>query len=123
MIMKIRSFAPAGILAALAIPVLAQSAVSSGFAQGDFFIVSSIDLAKRQILLKRPTEVTELMRVDGETRYFDEGGKPMRLAELRAGDTVFIMSKPTVEQPVAVTIHKGPMTLDVLRERYLKAPK
>ena len=124
--MKPRRLIPVGMLAVLMTPIFAQSGTGSArtdFGKGDFFIVSSIDLAKRQILLKRPTEVTELMRVDGETRYFDEGGKPMRLAELRAGDTVFIMSKPTVEQPVAVTIHKGPMTLDVLRERYLKAPK
>jgi hypothetical protein len=106
--------------------VFAQSGVgpaSSEFAKGDFFIVSSIDLAKKQILLKRPTEVTELMRMDGETRYFEESGKPMRLADLRAGDTVFIMSKTAGGQPVAVTIHKGPMTLDVLRERYLKSAK
>jgi hypothetical protein len=88
--------------------------------KGDFFIVSSIDLAKKQILLKRPTEVTELMRVDGETRYFEERGKPIRLTDLRAGDTVFITSRPTSGQSVAITIHKGPMTLDVLRERYLK---
>lgn len=50
---------------------------SSDFGKGDFFIVSSIDLAKMQVLLKRPTEVTELMRVDGETRYFEESGKSM----------------------------------------------
>ena len=123
MIMKIRSFTPAGILAVLVIPGLAQSGVSPGFAQGDFFIVSSIDLAKRQILLKRPTEVTELMRVDRETRYLEERGNPIRLTDLRAGDTVYILSKSTGAQPVAVTIHKGPMTLDVLRERFLKRSK
>jgi hypothetical protein len=123
MIMKIRSFAPVGILAVLAIPVLAQSGVSSEFAQGDFFIVSSIDLAKSQILLKRPTEVTALMRVDRETRYLEERGNPIRLADLRAGDTVYILSKSSGSQPLAVTIHKGPMTLDVLRERFLKRPK
>lgn len=94
---------------------------SSDFGKADFFIVSSIDLAKMQVLLKRPIEVTELMRVGGETRYFEETGKSMRLADLRAGDTVFIMSKSTGGQPVAVTIHKGPMTLTVLRERYLKS--
>ena len=126
MAMKQQPLVSVGILALLATPVFAQlgaGPAGTDFAEGDFFIVSSIDLAKKQILLKRPTEVTELMRVDGETRYFEEGGKPMRLAELRAGDTVFIMSKPTVGQPVAVTIHKGPMTLDVLRERYLKSRK
>jgi hypothetical protein len=107
-------------------PVFAQSGrglAGSDFGKGDFFIVSSIDLAKNQILLKPPTEVTELMRVEGETRYFEESGKQMRLADLRAGDMVFIMSKPAGGQPVAVTIHKGLMTLDLLRERYLKSTK
>jgi len=123
MAMETRSLIPVGILAVLITPVFAQSGTGPAIpnpGKGDFYIVSSIDLAKKQILLKRPTEVTELMRVDGESRYFEESGKPMRLADLRAGDTVFIMSKPTGGQSVALTIHKGPMTLDVLRERYLK---
>jgi hypothetical protein len=126
MIMQTRSLLSAGIVAILLTPMFAQPGndrANPEFAKGDFFIVSSIDLAKKQILLKRPTEVTELMRVDGETRYFDESGKQMRLPDLRAGDTVFIISKPAGGQPVAVTIHKGPMTLDVLRERYLTTRK
>lgn len=124
--MKPCKLIPVGILAFLLTPVFAQSAPNQANAdsgKGDFYIVSSIDLARKQILLKRPTEVTELMRVDGETHYFEESGKPMGLADLRAGDTVFIMSKPAASQPLAVTIHKGPMTLDVLRERYLKRAK
>ncbi len=66
------------IFAVLPTPMFAQFGKNSGnteFAKGDFFIVSSIDLAKKQLLLKRPTEVTELMRVDGETRCFEERGK------------------------------------------------
>ena len=106
---------------------LLLAVVTGLFAQqakdGDFFIVSSVDLGKRQILLKRPTEVTELMRVDGETRYFDEHGKTIRLTDLRAGDTVFLTSKRSGEQSIAVTISKGPMTPDVLHERYLKSRK
>ena len=126
MLMVRRRLIPVGILALLATPVFAQSRpdpAGTNFGKGDFFIVSSIDLAKKQILLKRPTEVTELMRVDGETRYFEEGRKPIRLMDLRAGDTVFITSRPAGGQSVAVTIHKGPMTLDLLRERYLKRTK
>ena len=114
------------ILAVLLLPLLAQPGngpATPEFAQGDFYIVSSIDLAKRQILLKRPTEVTELMKVGGATRYFDERGNAIRLTDLRAGDTVYITSNPAGTQPVAVTIHKGPMTPDVLRERYLKSAK
>ena len=115
-----------GIFAVLMMPLFAQpekDQAKESSNQGDFFIVSSIDLAKKQILLKRPTEVTELMRVDSSTRYFEERGKPMRLADLRAGDTVYIVSKPNAEQPVAVTIQKGPMTMEVLRERFLKTAK
>jgi hypothetical protein len=124
--MKVSRLIPVGILAVLITPVRAQDGkgqVNSDFAQGDFYIVSSIDLAKRQILLKRPTEVTELMKVDGATRYFEERGKAIRLTDLRAGDTVYITSMPAAAQPVAVTIHKGPMTPEVLRERYLKNAK
>src|SRR5215469_16599750 len=126
MIMKLRRGILIGILALLAMAGLAQTTKDSPapeFAKGDFFIVSSIDLAKRQILLKRPTEVTELMRVDGETRFLDEHGKPIRLTDLRAGDTVYIASRPNGGVAVAATIRKGPMTLDVLRERFLKATK
>jgi hypothetical protein len=124
--MEKRSLIRVGILTVLMAPAFAQSGRGPAGADLDkqeFYIVSSIDLAKKQILLKRPTEVTELMRVDGETRYFEENGKPMRLADLRAGDTVFIMSKPAGGQSIAVAIHKGPMTLDVLRQRYLKGAK
>ena len=126
MLMVRQRLIPVGILALLATPAFAQlgtGPAGTDFGKGDFFIVSSIDLAKRQILLKRPTEVTELMRVDGETRYFEESGKAIRLTDLRAGDTVFITSKPTGGQSVAVTIHKGRMTPDMLRERYLKGAK
>lgn len=90
---------------------------------GDFFIISSVDLGKNQILLKLPTEVTELMRVTSETRYFDEHGGAIKLTQLRAGDTVYISSKRAGEELTAVTVSKGPMTLDILRQRYLKARK
>ena len=92
-------------------------------ATGDFYIVSSVDLSKQQILLKLPTEVTELMRVDGGTKYFDDHGSSIKLSDLRSGDTVYIASRRAGEQPVAVTIRRGPMTLEVLRERYLGGKK
>jgi len=125
MTIELRSGILCGILA-LVIPLLAQppkDPQTPNFAKGEFFIVSSVDLAKRQILLKRPTEVTELMRVDSGTHYSDEHGKPIRLTDLRAGDTVYIVANSSAGQSVALTISKGPMTLDVLRERYLKRTK
>ncbi len=86
----------------------------------EFFIISSIDAAKNQLVVKRPTEVTDVMHVDKATRYLDEKGKPIGLADLRAGDTVFIASKPGAGASVAVQIRKGPMTLIELRRRYLR---
>src|SRR5207244_7874949 len=94
------------IFAVLPTPMFAQFGKNSGnteFAKGDFFIVSSIDLAKKQ-LLKRPTEVTELMRVDGETRCFEKRGKHQRLADIRPGDSGYITSRSKEGQLVAVTI-------------------
>lgn len=113
------------LLIAVAVPLLAQPAKDNSTAQpaGDFFIVSSVDLSKNQILLKRPTEVTELVRVDGSTRYVDERDKSIRLTDLRAGDTVFIVSTPGSTQRLATVIRKGPMTLEILRERFLKPAK
>lgn len=86
----------------------------------EFFIVSSVDVDKNQLLLKRPTEVTDVMRVDGATRYVDEDKKPITLTDLRAGDTVYITSKPGVGGSLAVEIRKGPMTVTELRRRYLR---
>jgi hypothetical protein len=111
------------VLIVLTIPLFAQADKSSappGFADGDFFILSSIDLAKHLILLKRPTEVTELIRVESDTRYIEEHGKALRLTDLRAGDTVYILSKLKGGQTIATAIRRGPMTVEVLRERYLK---
>jgi hypothetical protein len=89
-------------------------------AAGDFFIISSVDPAKSQLLLKLPTEVTEVMRVGDETRYIDEDGKAMTLADLRAGDTVYITSRPGRGGLVAIQIRRGPMTVTELRRRYLQ---
>jgi hypothetical protein len=89
-------------------------------ANEDFFIVSSIDLGKGTMVLKRPTEVTLTMRVTPKTHCSDERGKPIQLGSFRAGDTVFIASAPDPSgQLVATTIRQGVMTLPELQKRYL----
>jgi len=97
--------------------VTAKTKPSSG---EEFFIVSSVDIAKGQLLVKQPTEITELLQVNDKTRYTDKNGKPMQFAELRAGDTVYIRSTATRAGKVAVSIRKGPMTLGELHRSYLK---
>ena len=104
--------------------VASQRAVAVQTAHADeFFIVSSVDSAKNQLLLKRPTEVTEVMRVDAATRFLDEDGKALKFSDLRAGDTVYIQSKAGTGGSIAVEIRKGPMTTTELRRRYLQPKK
>jgi hypothetical protein len=89
---------------------------------GDFFIVSSVEVGKSQIVLKLPTEVTELMKVTEATIFLNEQGKPMQFRELRAGDTVYVVSKKAPDGThTALRIRRGPMTADELRRRYLSA--
>jgi hypothetical protein len=96
-------------------------ATSAPAANEDFFIVSSVDAGKSAMVLKRPTEVTLTMRVTEKTRCRNEQGKPIRLADLRAGDTLFIASERNpAGQLVASSIRKGVMTLPELRQRYLR---
>src|SRR6266700_2085617 len=86
----------------------------------EFFIISSVDSEERQLLLKLPTEITELLQVNDKTRYTDKNGKAMQFADLRAGDTVYIKSAATRAGKLAVSVRKGPMTLEELHRRYLK---
>lgn len=102
-------------------PASAQSTAAPNRSRTDeFFIISSVDISKNELLLKRPTEVTDVMRVDGATQYLDENNNAIGLADLRAGDTVYITSKPGAGGALAVVIRKGPMTVDELRKRYLR---
>ena len=89
-------------------------------AAGDFFIVSSIDTKLLQIVLKRPTEVTQLVQVNAQTQYIDENGQPLKLQGLRAGDTVFVvLQQKSAAVPIATSIRRGPMTVAILHQRYL----
>jgi hypothetical protein len=92
--------------------------------EGAFFIVSSVDVDKKQIVLKLPTEVTELMLATERTVYLDERGRPMRFQDLRAGDTVYVVSKTADDGThLAQRIRRGPMTVDELHRRYLNVTR
>jgi hypothetical protein len=111
------------LILALVLPMAAQQTAKNTAAgmsaAGDFFIISSVDQAKKQLLLKRPTEVTEVMSVDDNTHYFDEHGKAIQLTALRAGDTIYIQSTRRVDGALAQSIRLGPMTVEELHRRYL----
>lgn len=102
------------------LPLRAQSGKKGTNVSADeFFIISSVDPAKNQLLLKQPTEVTELVRVSDATTYLDKDGKPLKLADLRAGDTVYVTLNRAGAIPSASRVRKGPMTTEELRRRYL----
>jgi hypothetical protein len=89
-----------------------------------FFILSSINAPKNQLVLQRPTQVTILMLVTDKTSYLDENGKPLHLADLRAGDTVWVTSsEPEAGFARALKIRIGPMTVQELHRLYLDFPQ
>jgi hypothetical protein len=90
----------------------------------EFFMISSTDSAKSQILLKRPTEVTQLMKVSDKTQFVDEKGKPFQLTGLRAGDTVWVTSSRNDNGDLtAIRVRKGPMTVQDLHRYFLDYPE
>lgn len=105
-----------------AFPLAGQSGKAADNTNGgeEFFIVSSVDITKKQLLLKEPTEITQLIQVNDKTRCTDKAGKAIQFADLRAGDTVYIRSTTTSAGRLAVSIRRGPMTLEELRRHYLK---
>ncbi len=104
-------------LAALPAPGRALAAPQS---VEDFFVVSSLDAAHGRMVLKRPTEVTLVMHVDGGTVYRDERGQPLALRALRTGDTVYITYREVPgAEPTALLVRQGPMTVPELERRYL----
>jgi len=88
----------------------------------EFFIVASVDLVKSEMLLKRASEVTVLMRVGDKTQIADSAGKTAKLADLRAGDTVWVVSSDG-DVPTVLHIRKGQMTVADLHHYYLDYPE
>ena len=110
-----------GLLTALTLAIPAHADQKKPAASNDeFFILSSVDKLKHQLVLKRPTEVTVVMHVDDKTAYLDANGTPLRLADLRAGDTVYVNATVCSDgEFLAQRIRKGPMTVPELHKRYL----
>jgi hypothetical protein len=107
--------------------VAASFAAMVGKAQGkknaageEFFIVAAVDTNKAQLLLKRPTEVTVLVKITDHTSLLDERGKGVKLADLRAGDTIWAaLGAKTDGEQVALRVRKGPMTIAALHRLYV----
>lgn len=107
-------------LGAATLPVLPALPAAAGGDHEEFFILSSVDAARGRLVLKRPTEVTVLMQVNGQTTYRDEKGRSLRLADLRTGDTLYVTFRQSPGgEPTALRVRLGPMTVQGM-QRYLK---
>ena len=117
------SIISAWLLVLFASPLVKAQSRVRGVTTGtdEFFIISSVDASKKQLVLKRPTEVTELMQVTDSTVCLDEQGKPLPFKELRAGDTVYVTcTRGRAGPPIATRIRRAPMTVGELHRRYLR---
>jgi hypothetical protein len=104
-----------------AAPSSAQKPAKGGEAGAEeFFIISSVDLTRKQLVLKHPTEVTELVLLTDATTCLGEIGARVSCKTLRAGDTVFVVaSRPARSTPTALRIRKGPMTVEEVHRKYM----
>ncbi|HEV2288607.1 MAG TPA: hypothetical protein VGR81_06600 [Candidatus Acidoferrales bacterium] len=109
---------------AVALPARAQAPQNPKNARGEqFFIISSVNLPKHEIVLMAPTQLTLVAGTTSLSEYV--GGKGQKLAEkdLKAGDTVWAIIKAGKNgQFTAVRIREGSMTPADLQKLYLSHP-
>jgi hypothetical protein len=111
-------------LSALAVVILtsafavrAQVQAKSG--NDEFFVISSVDKAHNSLILLLPTEITATIGVSDKTKFVDENGKSIKVADLRTGDTIFVTYSTQSNALMATTVRKGMMTTAEMRKRYL----
>ena len=107
---------------AISMPVWAQAHPKN--AQGEeFFIVSSVDLQKHQVVLMRPTQLTVVATIGPQTTYLGEKGQKLDVKAMKAGDTVWGITKAGPDgSVVAVRLRQGAMTPAELHKLYLQLP-
>jgi hypothetical protein len=100
-----------------ALTVHAQVQAKSG--SDEFFVISSVDKTHNTLILLLPTEITATIGVSDKTKYTDENGKAIKLADFRTGDTIFVTYSTQGSAQVAASVRKGMMTTAEMRKRYL----
>src|SRR5579864_1093952 len=94
---RVSKFIPVtiAILLAFAVSMPARAQAHPKNAQGEeFFIVSSVDLQKHQVVLMRPTQLTVVATIGPQTTYLGEKGQKLDVKAMKAGDTVWAITKP-----------------------------
>ena len=104
-------------------PVASPSKEVVKTASGEqYFIIASIDRQNSQMLLKRPTEVTVLVKLSPNAKYLNAAGKAITLASFRAGDTVWAKLSGDTVEPTVTQMRNGEMTVADLHRYYLDYP-
>jgi len=85
----------------------------------EFFIISSVDLSRNRVVLKRPTEVSVVATISASTTVRGEHGESLHASDLRSGDTVYAVVKTQPDGITLISVRRGAMTLEELRRRYL----
>lgn len=111
-------------LASLAILILTSALavhaqVQAKAGNDEFFVISSIDKTHNALVLLRPTQITATIAVNEKTKYVDENGKPIKMTDLRTGDTIFVTYSTQNNTLLAQSVRKGMMTTAEMRKRYL----
>lgn len=111
-------------LASLAILILTSALavhaqVQAKAGNDEFFVISSIDKTHNALVLLRPTQITATIAVNEKTKYVDENGKPIKMTDLRTGDTIFVTYSTQNNALIAQSVRKGMMTTAEMRKRYL----
>ena len=105
------------VIVASALGVRAQVQAKAG--NDEFFVISSIDKTHNALVLLRPTQITATLGVNDKTKYVDENAKPIKMTDLRTGDTIFVTYATQNNNLVAQSVRKGMMTTAEMRKRYL----
>jgi len=123
---RVSKFIPAAIAIflafAISMPAWAQAHPKNARGE-EFFIVSSVDLQKHQVVLMRPTQLTVVATIGPQTTYLGEKGQKLDVKAMKAGDTVWAITKPGRDGSVtAVRLRQGAMTPAELHKLYLQLP-
>jgi hypothetical protein len=88
-----------------------------------FYIISSVDLQKDQIVLMQPTQLTIVATADDKSAFVGEQGQKLTLKDLRAGQTVWaILRRDKGGKTTIVRLREGAMTIAELHRLYLDYP-
>lgn len=104
--------------------VQAQMRKASADLRGEqFYVISSVDMQKHQVVFMRPTQLTVVATTNDQTVYLGEQGQKLSLKDLRAGQTVWAtLRKDKSGAESVVKIREGAMTVAELHRLYLDYP-